>query len=90
MVFSDPPYNVPIQGHVGGSGAVKHQEFAMAAGEMTFLEHLEELRRRLIWSLVFVAAAFTGCWVFSSELYATVSIVTLTTRTFLGAVVGTI
>ena len=42
---------------------------AMAAGEMTFLEHLEELRRRLIWSLVFVAAAFTGCWVFSGELY---------------------
>jgi hypothetical protein len=24
MVFTDPPYNVPIQGHVGGSGAIKH------------------------------------------------------------------
>ncbi len=35
MVFTDPPYNVPIQGHVGGSGAVKHREFAMASGEMT-------------------------------------------------------
>lgn len=33
-VFTDPPYNVKIDGHVGGSGAVKHREFAMAAGEM--------------------------------------------------------
>jgi DNA modification methylase len=36
LVFSDPPYNVPIDGHVGGSGAVKHREFAMASGEMSF------------------------------------------------------
>ena len=35
MVFTDPPYNVPIDGHVGGSGAVKHREFAMASGEMS-------------------------------------------------------
>ncbi len=35
MVFSDPPYNVPINGHVGGLGAIQHREFAMASGEMT-------------------------------------------------------
>lgn len=35
MVFTDPPYNVPIDGHVGGSGRTKHREFAMAAGEMS-------------------------------------------------------
>ena len=35
MVFTDPPYNVPIDGHVSGLGKVKHREFAMAAGEMT-------------------------------------------------------
>jgi len=35
MVFTDPPYNVPIDGHVVGSGAVKHREFTMASGEMT-------------------------------------------------------
>jgi DNA modification methylase len=35
MVFTDPPYNVPINGHVGGRGAVRHREFAMASGEMT-------------------------------------------------------
>lgn len=32
MVFADPPYNVPIGGHVGGSGKIKHREFAMASG----------------------------------------------------------
>lgn len=35
MVFTDPPYNVPIDGHVGGSGAVRHREFVMASGEMS-------------------------------------------------------
>jgi DNA modification methylase len=33
--FIDPPYNVPIDGHVGGKGNIKHREFAMASGEMT-------------------------------------------------------
>ncbi len=35
LVFSDPPYNVPIDGHVCGAGSVKHREFAMASGEMS-------------------------------------------------------
>lgn len=35
MVFSDPPYNVPIDGHVGGLGKTKHREFEMASGEMS-------------------------------------------------------
>lgn len=34
MVITDPPYNVPIDGHVCGLGKVKHAEFAMASGEM--------------------------------------------------------
>lgn len=38
MVFTDPPYNVPIDGHVGGSGKTKHREFAMASGEMSKAE----------------------------------------------------
>ena len=38
LVFTDPPYNVPIDGHVGGLGAVKHREFKMASGEMTSVE----------------------------------------------------
>lgn len=35
MVFADPPYNVKINGHVSGKGAIQHREFSMAAGEMT-------------------------------------------------------
>ncbi|MDU8945989.1 site-specific DNA-methyltransferase [Ovoidimarina sediminis] len=35
MVFTDPPYNVPVSGHVCGSGRVQHREFAMASGEMS-------------------------------------------------------
>jgi len=38
MVFTDPPYNVRIQGHVSGLGKVRHREFAMASGEMSSLE----------------------------------------------------
>jgi DNA modification methylase len=34
LVFSDPPYNVKIDGHVCGLGPVKHEEFACASGEM--------------------------------------------------------
>ncbi|KTE19875.1 hypothetical protein ATE67_14195 [Sphingopyxis sp. H050] len=35
MVFTDAPYNVPIQGHVSGLGKHQHQEFAQASGEMS-------------------------------------------------------
>ena len=44
MVFTDPPFNVPILGHVGGSGKIKHREFAMAAGEMTARDFTQFLR----------------------------------------------
>jgi DNA modification methylase len=38
LIFTDPPYNVRIDGHVGGLGSVKHREFAFASGEMTSAE----------------------------------------------------
>lgn len=34
LLFTDPPYNVPIDGHVTGLGRVRHREFALASGEM--------------------------------------------------------
>ncbi len=46
FVFTDPPYNVPIDGHVCGLGRVRHAEFAMACGEMTeqeFIGFLEDV-----------------------------------------------
>jgi hypothetical protein len=44
MVFTDPPYNVPVDGHVSGLGKVKHREFAMASGEMSKSEFTAFLR----------------------------------------------
>lgn len=38
LVFVDPPYNVPIEGHVSGLGRIRHSEFAMASGEMSEAE----------------------------------------------------
>lgn len=35
LIFTDPPYNVQIDGNVCGLGAVRHREFAMASGEMS-------------------------------------------------------
>lgn len=34
-IFTDPPYNVPIEGFVGGKGKAKRREFVMASGEMS-------------------------------------------------------
>lgn len=44
MVFTDPPYNVPIAGHVSGLGKNQHREFAMASGEMSQAEFTVFLR----------------------------------------------
>ncbi len=35
VIFTDPPYNVRINGHASGNGNIRHREFAMATGEMT-------------------------------------------------------
>lgn len=46
MAITDPPYNVPIDGHVSGLGKTKHEDFQMACGEMSreeFISFLEEV-----------------------------------------------
>lgn len=51
MVFTDPPYNVPISGHVSGLGKAQHREFAMASGEMDkegFTKFLRDAFERMI------------------------------------------
>lgn len=47
MVITDPPYNVKVQVHVGGKGKIKHQEFAMASGEMSSVEFTQFLTTTL-------------------------------------------
>lgn len=38
FVFTDPPYNVEIDGHVCGLGRIRHGNFAMGCGEMSETE----------------------------------------------------
>jgi sec-independent protein translocase protein TatC len=39
-------------------------------GQMSFLEHLDELRRRLIRSFIFIIVAAGASWFFSAQIYA--------------------
>lgn len=45
LIFTDPPYNVKINGHVCENG--KHDEFAMASGEMSNVEFTEFLKKSI-------------------------------------------
>jgi len=47
LVFTDPPYNAPIQGHVSGLGRHRHREFLMASGEMSEAEFTRFLAQSL-------------------------------------------
>jgi DNA modification methylase len=47
LIFTDPPYNVPIDGNVGGLGSIKHREFAFASGEMSSEQFTEFLTTTL-------------------------------------------
>jgi hypothetical protein len=51
FVFTDPPYNVPIDGHVCGLGRIRHRSFAMGCGEMSpdqFAGFLTTIFKRLV------------------------------------------
>jgi site-specific recombinase XerC len=51
MAFTDPPYNVRIDGHASGLGAIHHRPFPMASGEMDrpeFTAFLGEAFRNLV------------------------------------------
>lgn len=47
MGIHDPPYNVRIQGNVGGRGRIKRREFACASGEMSKSEFITFLKSTL-------------------------------------------
>ena len=82
MVFSDPPYNVPIAGHVSGLGENHHREFAMASGEMTVAQFTNFLTDFLIASCAVLAdgAILFVCmdWRHLPELFAALEKVGLT------------
>ncbi len=43
---------------------------AKSPDEMTFLEHLEDLRKRLFYSACAIVIGFVPCWIFAKQLYA--------------------
>ena len=43
-------------------------------GQMSFLEHLDELRKRLVTSVIIIVLAFTGCWFLSGKIYQFLSV----------------
>jgi sec-independent protein translocase protein TatC len=45
----------------------EHPEESMPA--MSFLEHLEELRRRIIYALIAVGIGFFACWAYAERIY---------------------
>ena len=47
LIFSDPPYNLPLDGHVTGLGRIRHREFAMWVGEMSVEAFTSFLQRTL-------------------------------------------
>lgn len=50
------------------------EQEAELGSQMSFLEHLDEFRRRLINSVVIIAIAFALCWVVSDKIYNFLSI----------------
>ena len=45
LVFTDPPFNLKIEGHVGGLGKIKRREFVQGSGEMSRPEYTAFLRQ---------------------------------------------
>lgn len=46
--ITDPPYNVPIRGHVSGLGRIEHREFPMACGELSTAAFTDFLFKALL------------------------------------------
>jgi hypothetical protein len=72
--FTDPPFNVRIDGHATGKGAIHHREFQMASGEMSEAEFLSFLNNslRLIANYCASGAVSYVCmdWRHASDLIA--------------------
>ena len=55
-------------------GRDEEREESRLGGQMSFLDHLDELRRRLVRSVLFVFAALLLCWFVSDHIYNFLSV----------------
>ncbi|MBI3895329.1 MAG: twin-arginine translocase subunit TatC, partial [Acidobacteria bacterium] len=67
-----PPRSTPGDGGLPPppDSGDEEESGAPEMNKMTFLDHLEELRRRIFYSLIAVGIGVLVCWFFADELYA--------------------
>ncbi len=54
---------------IGLDPAATRRQIEEKMQSMSFLAHLEELRRRIIWCIIFVAAGFFLCFAYAEKIY---------------------
>lgn len=54
---------------IGLHAAPTRRDVEQRMESMSFLAHLEELRRRIIWSVVWIAGGFGVCWWFHEKIF---------------------
>lgn len=78
-IFTDPPYNVKVDGHITGKGQNKHREFPMASGEMSqeqFIAFLTEAFRLMTSYCTDFAVAYSCMdWRHMSEILEAIRII---------------
>jgi DNA modification methylase len=70
MIFTDPPYNVQIEGNVSGLGKIKHREFVMGSGELSEADYTALLQtscghlvaNSVSGSIHFLCMDWRHCW----------------------------
>ncbi len=65
----EPPPAPPPDLEAPGEDPPDEGLFGALGGAMTFLEHLDELRKRLLHSAAAIAIAFSVCWAFSEQIF---------------------
>ncbi len=55
-------------------GEMETDQQPEAGGQMSFLEHLDELRKRLVSSVIIIVIAFMVCWFVSDKIYNFLSV----------------
>src|SRR5215475_9324910 len=62
------------ESHRLGADGISQPEDELRGGEMSFLDHLDELRKRLVNSVLFIVVAFGVCWFASGAIYDFLSV----------------
>lgn len=53
----------------GLDAAAARRQVEQRMQSMSFLAHLEELRKRIIWSVLYIAVGFGACWYYAEKIF---------------------